>query len=167
MQTDVKSYHAKASGQIIGYESRIKSVVFASGTIGARQIVFIDSTTGDLTGTWDRPAGTAPVTTTVTTSTPHGLTTGDYVAINFSGTLMRDAVYTVTVTGPTTFTVISPTAGATSGTCDVFKQSSFILQVDMFSTVSLPVIMPGEGIRCQNGIYVVLGASCTATIYYG
>jgi hypothetical protein len=54
----------------------------------------------------DRPAGTpGPITTTVTTSTNHGLTSGDRVAIDFSGSLMRDGTYVVTVTGDTTFTV--------------------------------------------------------------
>ena len=168
MQYDVKSYYAKASGQVAGFESRIKSVVFASGTVGARSIVFIDSTVGELTGTWNRPAGSpGPITTTVTTSTNHGLTTGDRVAIDFSGSLMRDGTYVVTVTGDTTFTVESLTTGAASGTCNIFTEDNFILEVDMFSTVTLPVLLPGEGIRCRNGIYVVLGANTTATIYYG
>ena len=167
MQYDVKSYHAKASGQIVGFEARIKGVVVASATVSARNIALCDST-GALTGTWDRPAGTpGPITTTVTTSTNHGLTTGDRVAIDFSGSLMRDGVYDVTVTGLTTFTVQSLTTGAASGTCTIITSNNIILEVDTFSTVSLPILVPGEGIRCPNGIYAVLGSSVTATIYYG
>jgi len=80
---------------------------------------------------------------------------------------MRDGTYVVTVTGDTTFTVESLTTGAASGTCNIFTEDNFILEVDMYSTVTLPVLLPGEGIRCRNGIYVVLGANTTATIYYG
>ena len=167
MQTDVKSYHAKASGQIVGFESRLKSIVVTSGSSSERQIALVDST-GAITGTWDRPAGTpGPITTTVTTSTNHGLTSGDRVAIDFSGSLMRDGMYVVTVTGLNTFTVQSLTTGAASGICSIFTLANIFLEIDTFSTVGLPVLIPGEGIRCPNGIYVVLGASVTATLYYG
>jgi hypothetical protein len=167
MQTDVKSYHASASGQIVGFEARLKSIVVTSGTSSERQIALVDST-GALTGTWDRPAGTpGPITTTVTTATNHGLTTNDRVAIDFSGSLMRDGVYVVTVTGPTTFTVQSLTTGIASGTCSIFTEDNIFLEIDTFSTVGLPILIPGEGIRCPNGIYAVLGSSVTATIYYG
>jgi hypothetical protein len=167
MQTDVLSYHASASGQITGFEARLKSIVVTSGSSSERQIALVDST-GALTGTWDRPAGTpGPITTTVTTSTNHGLTSGDRVAIDFSGSLMRDGMYVVTVTGLTTFTVQSLTTGAASGTCTIFTEDNIFLEIDTFSTVGLPVLIPGEGIRCPNGIYVVLGSSVTATLYYG
>jgi hypothetical protein len=167
MQYDVKSYHASVSGQIVGFEARLKSIVVTSGTSSERQIALVDST-GAITGTWDRPAGTpGPITTTVTTSTNHGLTTGDRVAIDFSGSLMRDGMYVVTVTGDTTFTVQSLTTGVASGTCTIFTEDNIFLEIDTFSTVGLPVLIPGEGIRCPNGIYVVLGSSVTATLYYG
>jgi hypothetical protein len=167
MQYDVKSYHASVSGQIVGFEARLKSIVVTSGTSSERQIALVDST-GAITGTWDRPAGTpGPITTTVTTSTNHGLTTGDRVAIDFSGSLMRDGMYVVTVTGDTTFTVQSLTTGVASGTCTIFTEDNIFLEIDTFSTVGLPVLIPGEGIRCPNGIYVILGSSVTATLYYG
>jgi hypothetical protein len=167
MQTDVKSYHASVSGQIVGFEARLKSIVVTSGSASERQIALVDSV-GAITGTWDRPAGTpGPITTTITTSTNHGLTTGDRVAIDFSGSLMRDGMYVVTVTGDTTFTVQSLTTGVASGTCSIFTQDYIFLEIDTFSTVGLPILIPGEGIRCPNGIYAVLGSSVTATLYYG
>ena len=167
MQTDVKSYHASVSGQIVGFEARLKSIVVTSGSASERQIALVDSV-GAITGTWNRPAGTpGPITTTVTTSTNHGLTTGDRVAIDFSGSLMRDGMYVVTVTGDTTFTVQSLTTGAASGTCTIFTEDNIFLEIDTFSTVGLPILIPGEGIRCPNGIYAVLGSSVTATLYYG
>jgi hypothetical protein len=167
MQYDVKSAHASASGQVVGYEVRLKNITVTSGTSSARNVALVDSTSA-ITGTWDRPAGTpGPITTTVTTSTNHGLTTGDRVAIDFSGSLMRDGVYEVTVTGDTTFTVQSLTTGAASGTCSIFTEDNIFLEIDTYSTVGLPILIPGEGIRCPNGIYAVLGSSVTATLYYG
>ena len=167
MQYDVKSAHASASGQVVGYEVRLKSITISSGVVGLRQVALVDSTTA-ISGTWDRPAGTpGPITTTVTTATNHGLTTNDRVAIDFSGSLMRDGVYVVTVTGPTTFTVQSLTTGIASGTCSIFTGDNIFLEADTFNTIGLPILIPGEGIRCPNGIYAVLGASVTATLYYG
>ena len=166
MQYDVKSTHVKVSGQVAGFNSRLKAVVLTPGTSGVRQVAFIDSTLPSLTGTWTR----ATTAVTVTTSTNHGLTSGDYVAINFSSagvSNIRDGVYAVTVTGLTTFTVVSVTSGTDSGTCSIFYNSSIICQLDTFSTIGVPVIIPGEGILCKNGIYVVLGSNVTVTVYYG
>jgi hypothetical protein len=126
MQYDVQSKHLTSSGAAISFATRLKNITVTSGTASARNIALVDST-GAITGTWDRPAGTpGPITTTVTTATNHGLTTGDRVAIDF-----------------------------------------LFLEIDTFTTVGLPILIPGEGIRCPNGIYVVLGSSVTATIYYG
>jgi hypothetical protein len=76
--------------------------------------------------------------------------------LDFSGSLMRDGVYDVTVTGDTTFTVQSLTTGAASGTCSVSTQDYIFLEIDTFSTVGLPILIPGEGIRCpETGVYAV------------
>ena len=171
MQYDVKSSHASASGQVVDYEVRLKSITVTSGTSSAREIALVDSTTA-IAGTWDRPAGTpGPITVTITvdpaTIPAPGLATGDRVAIDFSGSAMRDGVYVITVTGDTTITVQSLTTGAASGTCSIYTENNIILEVDTYSTVGLPILIPGEGIRCQNGIYAVLGSSVTATLYYG
>ena len=167
MQYDVESKHLTSSGAAISFATRLKNITVTSGVVGLRQVALVDSTTA-ISGTWDRPAGTpGPITTTVTTATNHGLTTNDRVAIDFSGSLMRDGVYVVTVTGPTTFTVQSLTTGIASGTCSIFTEDNIFLEADTFNTIGLPILIPGEGIRCPNGIYAVLGASVTATLYYG
>jgi hypothetical protein len=41
------------------------------------------------------------------------------------------------------------------------------LEADTYNTVGLPILIPGEGILCRNGIFVGLGGSVTGTIYYG
>jgi hypothetical protein len=45
--------------------------------------------------------------------------------------------------------------------------SSIALEIDTFNTVGLPVLIPGEGIYCPNGIFVGCGSSVTATVFYG
>jgi hypothetical protein len=171
MQYDVKSAHLSASGQVVGSEVRLKSVTVTSGTVSARETAFVDPTTA-IAGTWDRPAGTpGPITVTITvdpaTIPAPGLATGDRVAIDFSGSAMRDGVYVITVTGDTTITVQSVTTGAASGTCSLYTANNILLELDTYNTVGLPILIPGEGIRCNNGIYAILGASVTATVYYG
>ena len=171
MQYDVKSTHASASGQVVDYEVRLKSITVTSGTVSAREIALVDSTTA-IAGTWDRPAGTpGPITVTITvdpaTIPAPGLATGDRVAIDFSGSAMRDGVYEITVTGSTTITVESVTTGAASGTCNIYTENNILLEVDTYSAVGLPILIPGEGIRCRNGIYAILGSSVTATLFYG
>ena len=85
MQYDVQSKHLTSSGAAISFATRLKNITVTSGAVGLRNIALVDST-GALTGTWNRPAGTpGPITTTVTTSTNHGLTTGNRVAIDFYG----------------------------------------------------------------------------------
>ena len=137
MQYDVQSKHLTSSGAAISFATRLKNITVTSGAVGLRNIALVDST-GAITGTWNRPAGTpAPITTTVTTATNHGLTTGDRVAIDFSGSLMRDGVYDVTVTGLNTFTVQSLTTGVASGTCTIFTEDNIFLEIDTFTTVGL------------------------------
>lgn len=62
--------------------------------------------------------------TTITTATNHGLATGNKIIIrNHAGSTpsLNDTVYTVTVTGATTFTIpVTVTVGGTGGTIGVF-----------------------------------------------
>jgi hypothetical protein len=64
MQTDVLVLPCKRiRADCTGFEARLKSIVVTSGAVGARSVALVDST-GALTGTWDRPAGTpGPITT--------------------------------------------------------------------------------------------------------
>lgn len=68
--------------------------------------------------------GLAGVATSFTTRQPHGLTTGDGVRL-FGGRLyslpVYDGVYAVTVTGPSTFTII-PTANVVAGEVTAVSQ---------------------------------------------
>ena len=158
MQYDVKSVHQSASGTAVSYATRLKGITVTSGTASARNIGIADPTVSK-SGTYSQ------TTTTITvTITAHGLVNGQRVFLDFTTGTSRDAVFSVTVTDANVFTVTSTTA-STSG--NVTMYTTILLELDTFNTVGLPVQIPGEGIYCPNGIYVGLGNSVTATIYYG
>lgn len=160
MQYDVKSYIAKNSETAVNYRTRLKGITVTSGTVSARNIAIADPTVV-LSGTWSR-SGTL-VTVTIN---DNGLTEGQRVFLDVAaGTTMRDGVYTASNVTQNTFTVTSATSGTASGTVDMYTK--IYLELDTYNTIGLPVKIPGEGILCQNGIFVGLGANVTATIFYG
>ena len=158
MQYDVKSAHCEASGTAVNYATRLKSITVTSGTSSLRNISVADPTVSK-SGTYSQTS-----TTVTVTIAGHSLTSGQRVFLDFTTGTSRDAVFTVTVTDENVFTVTSTTA-TTSG--NVTMYTTLLLEIDTYSTVGIPVLIPGEGINCPNGIYVGLGSSVTATIYYG
>ena len=158
MQYDVKSAHCEATGTAVNYATRLKSITVTSGTSSLRNIAVADPTANQ-SGTYSQTS-----TTVTVTITGHGLSSGQRVFLNFTTGTSRDAVFTVTVTDENVFTVTSTTA-TTSG--NVTMYTTILLEIDTYSTVGIPVLIPGEGIYCPNGIYVGLGSSVTGTIYYG
>jgi hypothetical protein len=158
MQYDVKAVHQSASGTAVSYATRLKGITVTSGTSSIRNMAVADPTVSK-SGTYSQ------TTTTITvTIAGHGLVNGQRVFLDFTTGTSRDAVFAVTVTNANVFTVTSTTA-STSG--NVTMYTTVLLELDTFSTVGLPIRIPGEGIYCPNGIYVGLGNSVTATIYYG
>jgi len=158
MQYDVKAVHQSASGTAVSYATRLKGITVTSGTSSIRNMAVADPTVSK-SGTYSQ------TTTTITvTITGHGLVNGQRVFLDFTTGTSRDAVFAVTVTNANVFTVTSTTA-STSG--NVTMYTTLLLELDTFSTVGLPIRIPGEGIYCPNGVYVGLGNSVTATIYYG
>jgi hypothetical protein len=158
MQYDVKAVHQSSSGTAVSYATRLKGITVTSGTSSIRNMAVADPTVSK-SGTYSQ------TTTTITvTIAGHGLVNGQRVFLDFTTGTSRDAVFAVTVTNANVFTVTSTTA-STSG--NVTMYTTLLLELDTFSTVGLPIRIPGEGIYCPNGVYVGLGNSVTATIYYG
>jgi hypothetical protein len=77
-------------------------------------------TVGNLTptGTYSRSG-----TTITVTQAAHGLTTGMIVNLDFTSGAAVDGVYTVTVTGSDTFTVVSEASGTTSGNVTILYKA--------------------------------------------
>jgi hypothetical protein len=112
-------------------------------------------------GTWSRTG-----TTVTVTINDNGLANGQRVFLDVAaGTTMRDGVYEVSNVTTNTFTVVSVTSGAATGTVTMY--TDIYLEVDTFNTVGLPIKIPGEGIYCPNGFFVGVGSSVTATVFYG
>lgn len=160
MQYDVKSYHASASGNATTSPVRLKGITVTTGTVSARNMAVANPAVSK-SGTWSR-TGTA-VTVTIN---GNGLVNGQRVFLDVAaGTTMRDGVYEVANVTTNTFTVVSVTSGTANGTVTMY--TDIYLEVDTYNTVGLPVLIPGEGINCPNGIFVGVGSSVTATVIYG
>ena len=160
MQYDVKTYHASASGTAVNYRTRLKGITLSSATVSLRNIAVADPTVFK-SGTWSRTG-----TTVTVTINGNGLTNGQRVFLDVApGTTMRDGMYEVSNVATNTFTVTSVTSGSATGTVTMY--TSIYAEFDTYQTVGFPIFVPGEGILCDNGIYVGLGPSVTATIFYG
>ena len=161
MQYDVKSYHVTTSKTVTNYAVRLKSITVSPATASLRSSAVADPTVSK-TGTYARLAASTTVTVTITA---HGLTTGDRVFMDFTTGTAVDGVYAVTVTNANVFTVTTAASTATSGAITFY--SSILLELDTYNIIGLPVLIPGEGILCQNGMFVGVGGSVTATVFYG
>jgi hypothetical protein len=160
MQYDVKSKHMSASGAAVTFRTRLKgAIVSADTTSAARNVVFANNSTK--TGTYNIPGST----TCTVTITAHGLATGDRVWLNFTtGSGTTNNVYVVTVSSTSVFTVVTASL-TTSG--NVTMYATVLLEADSYNAVAYPVIIPGEGILADDGIYVGLVANLSATVFYG
>jgi hypothetical protein len=162
MQTDVKSAIAKNTGLLVTQAPvRLKSITVTSATVSTRNVAVCDPTVNK-SGTYSRTSPSATITVTIVN---HGFVTGQRVFLDFTTGTGRDGVYTITKTGDDTFTCADVATSTTSG--NVTAYSSIALEIDTFNTVGLPVLIPGEGIYCPNGIFVGCGSSVTATVFYG
>lgn len=162
MQTDVKSARAASTGLLVTQSPvRLKSITVTSATVSARNTCICDPS-AQKSGTYSRTSPSATITVTIAN---HGLTTGDRVFLDFTSGTGRDGAYTITKTGDNTFTCADVATTTTSG--NVTMYSSIALEIDTFNTIGLPVMIPGEGIYCPNGIFVGCGSSVTATVFYG
>ena len=163
MQTDVKSAIAKDTGLLVTMiPVRLKSITVTSATVSPRNVSVCDPTV-QKSGTYARTNPSATITVTITN---HGFVTGQRVFLDFTSGAGRDSAYTITKTGDDTFTCVDTgVVSTTSG--NVTAYSKIALEVDTFNTVGLPIMIPGQGIYCPNGMFVGLGASVTATVFYG
>ena len=156
MQYDVKSQHRAASGVAYGSRTRLKGAILsANASAAARNVLFMDN---------NPQAGTYSITsTTLTVTVANSLVAGDRVFLDFtSGTAVDDA-YTVLTANATSFTVTT----AASGTGNVTAYLNVLLEADSYNAVAYSILVPGEGILAENGIYVGLPANLTATVFYG
>ena len=155
MQYDVKSQHAATSGLMVGYRTRLKGAVIFPFTGATGYSAFVDNTS--ITGTYARTTTTATIT-----SANHGLSTGQWVYLDWD---LADNPYQVTVTDANTFTVTVANSGAASGNVTIW--TNMLLQADASNATAYSIVIPGEGILVPNGLRVFLATDIHATAFYG
>ena len=161
MQYDVRSFHVMTGTPTgITARTRLKGAVVSNSSSGtAANVTFSNNTT--VSGTYNVPGTTV---CTITTSTPHGLNTGDRIWVNFTSGTSTDNTYTVTVSSTTVFT-IAVTSATTSGNVTIYPQT--LMEIDITNSVPVCVTIPGEGILATDGIFVGTPANIAATVFYG
>jgi len=174
MQTDVLAAHLNVSGIAVNGPARLKSVVYTSGT-SAGTINIWDTITAPTAITSYTRSGT---TVTVTLA-GHGLVTGQTVGLTFSsgtGGYATNGNYVVTVTNSSTYTVTDINSGTiTSGTGGTQSATGrWLFSMDTAAQTqptTIPILLPGEGIKATTGIYCQMGTAGTnqngVTLIYG
>jgi hypothetical protein len=155
MQFDVKSQHAATSGLMVPYRTRLKGAVIFPFSGATGYTAFVDNTS--IAGTYARTTTTATVT-----ATAHGLSTGQWVYLDWD---LTDNPYQVTVTNSNVFTVTVADSGAASGNVTVYNK--VLLQADASNATAYTIVIPGEGILVADGIRVFLAADIHCTVFYG
>lgn len=178
MQTDVKSAHLNSSGIAVGGQNRLKGIIYTSGT-SAGTINIWDTVTAPTAIT----SYTRSTTTVTVTLASHGLTTGDIIGLTFSsgtGGTATNGNYVVTVLTSSTYTVTDINSGTiTSGTGGTQSAAGgrWVFSLDTAATTTsgqpatTSILIPGEGIKVNTGIYCQLGTAVTnqngITVFYG
>ena len=166
MQTDVKSAHLNVSGQMVVSRARLKGLI-SMGTATAGTVNFWDTTTAPVSMTYERSG-----TTVTVTLNNHGLTTGDVVGLTFgtdgSGRSATNGNYVVTVTGTNTFTVTDINSGTVSAATAGTKGTKWLATFDTNTASDVTTLLiPGEGMLAENGIYCQMTNQTAVTVFYG
>jgi hypothetical protein len=134
---------------------RLKGAVIFPFSAATGYTTFVDNVSA--AGTYARATTTATIT-----SANHGLTTGQWVYLDWD---LADNPYQVTVTDTNTFTVTVANSGAASGSVTIY--TTVLMQADASNATAYTVVIPGDGIVARNGIRVFLAADVHTTIFYG
>ena len=168
MQYDVKTAKIQGSGLMYVGRCRMKQgTIIGSGTAG--QIDFFDSVTAPVAATYGRSGFLVTVT-----STAHGLNTGDRIGIAYiaaSGVAPVSGNFTITKVDANTFTITDLNSGtiATGTVCNYTNTAgNWIMGLNTSTGVQpFQLLIPGEGILCQSGIYSLSTNIVSTQITYG
>ena len=166
MQYDVKTSHLSGSGLMVSGRVRLKNLIYlGTGTAGG--IDLFDTLTAPVAATYARSGYTVTVT-----STAHGLVTGQNIGITFSAASSVSATagnYIVTKLTADTFTITDLNTGTIAGgTACIFSTGKWLGGYNTSTGVQpFQVIVPGEGVLAQTGIYTVVTNIVFQTVTYG
>ena len=165
-QYDVKASHLSGSGLMVSGRVRLKNLVYlGTGTAGG--IDLFDTTIAPVAATYARSGYTVTVT-----KTGHGLTTGQAIGITFapaSSVSATAGTYIITVLTADTFTITDFNTGTIAGgTACTYSTGKWLVGYNTSTGVQpFQVILPGEGVLAQNGIYAVVTNIVFQTTHYG
>lgn len=158
MQYDVLAAHLTTAGVAYSARTRLKGAIMSPNTSSAKNAIFANNV--PQTGTYNIPGSTV----CTVTITAHGLSNGSRIWVDFTSGSAVDNVYTVANATANTFTVTTASL-TTSGNVTVY--GDVLMEVDCFNATAFNVLIPGEGILANNGIYVGVPANVSATVFYG
>ena len=166
MQTDVKSAHLNNSGFAVLGPNRLKGLATV-GTATAGTLDIFDTVTAPVSATYER-AGTL---VTVTKSS-HGLATGNVVGLSFataSGSSATNGNYPITVLTSSTFTITDINTGTIAAGTACSYATRWVVSYDIGASdvFGNNILLPGEGIKVVNGIYLSMSNLLSSVIYYG
>jgi hypothetical protein len=168
MQYDVKTSKVQGAGFLVVGRVRLKQgTILGNGTAG--YIDFFDTNTAPTAATYGRSG-----TTVTVTSTGHGLVTGNKVGIAYvaaSNVAPVSGNYTVTVVDANTFTITDLNSGtiATSTVCNYVTNGNKWAMGTNTGTNLQPfqLLVPSEGILCEQGVYANSSNITSTQITYG
>ena len=166
MQYDVKSAHLNVSGQMVPYRTRVKGII-GMGTATAGTVNIWDTLTAPVAITYARSG-----TTVTVTLNNHGLSSGAVVGLTFgldgSGRVATNGNYVVTVTGANTYTVTDINSGTVSSGTAGTQGTKWLASFDTNTASDVTTLLiPGEGMLAENGVYCQMTNQTAVTIFYG
>jgi hypothetical protein len=166
-QTPVKQAHINASGFMVLGRNRVKAISF-TGSATAGYVTLFDTTVAPVTtATYGRSG-----TTITVSSTGHGLTTGQFIGIDFAagtGGTATNGNYAVTVTNANTFTVTDINSGSITAGASMVYANRWLLTYDVAAsdTYNNSPFIPDDGVIAVDGIYAQISNVVACNIYYG
>ena len=166
MQTDVLSAHINASGQMVVGRTRLKGLI-SMGTATAGTVNFWDATTAPVAATYGRTG-----TLVTVTKVAHGLSSGDSIGLTFgadgSNRAATNGNYTVTRLTADTYTVTDINSGTVTPGTAANQNTRWIASFDTNTASDVTTLLiPGQGVLAQNGIYGQMTNQTSLTVFYG
>jgi hypothetical protein len=168
MQYDVKTSKIQGSGQMVAGRVRMKQgTIIGNGTAG--YIDFFDTTSPPVAATYGRSG-----TTVTVAKTAHGLATGNKVGIAYiaaSGVAPVSGNYSITVLDADTFTITDLNSGTIAGgtVCNyVANGGKWAMGINTGTNLQpFQLLVPGEGVLCEQGIYSLSTNIASTQVTYG
>jgi len=166
MQFDVKAATLAYSGYLVKFPTRLKGLSIKGGAT-AGSVELFDTVTDPVTATYAKSG-----TTITVTKNAHGLQVGQNVGLSFAaagGVSGTSGNYVIVTAATNTFTVTDINSGTVAGGTACLYAPKWIVTLrfadgDIYTNYWL---LPGEGIRADNGVYATMTNLTATTIFYG